>query len=453
MKKQTKSGLRLILFLLVAGLVFSSLGYALWLLYDSHVDRSGWKESDGVLIYRDFHGDPVQGWQEIEGSYYYFQEGGIPSLNWQQLHGNTYYFGVSGVMALGWQRIDGRTYYFGSDGVMHLGWLEQDGASYYLTPEGLATGWQDIDGARRFFHDDGSMARGFLTLDGQTYYLDEDGIVCTGSRVIEDRQYLFREDGSMFTGWEDCEEGRRYYQPDGPMALGWNTIDGELYYFGEDGLTRTGWMDMGEYRYYFHSDGSAAVGPTEIHGQTHYFSPKGIEVILVNARNPVPSYYETDLVSITDTQMVDRRCYDALVQMLADCESQGIEYIFNSGYRTVSEQTLILDYRIQAHIETYEMTFEEAREKALETVALPGTSEHHLGLAVDLLGEEAIVWFQEHCWDYGFICRYTAEKENYTGIVDEPWHFRYVGTEVSLDMKGSGLCLEEYLGAEPVKGG
>ena len=69
---------------------------------------------------------------------------------------------------------------------------------------------------------------------------------------------------------------------------------------------------------------------------------------------------------------------------------------------------------------------------------------------MDLLGTEAVAWLTEHCWDYGFIVRYTEEKEPITGIVDEPWHFRYVGTEVSLDMKGSGLCLEEYLGAEAV---
>ena len=101
-------------------------------------------------------------------------------------------------------------------------------------------------------------------------------------------------------------------------------------------------------------------------------------------------------------------------------------------------------------METYKLDFRAAREKALETVAVPGTSEHHLGLAVDLLGEEAIAWFTKYCWDYGFILRYTEEKENITGIVDEPWHFRYVGTEVSLDLRDSGLCLEEYLGAEPV---
>ena len=91
--------------------------------------------------------------------------------------------------------------------------------------------------------------------------------------------------------------------------------------------------------------------------------------------------------------------------------------------------------------------YNRAREEALKTVSLPGTSEHQLGLAVDIEGEEAHQWLEEHCWEYGFILRYPPEKEDITGISNEPWHFRYVGTDVSMDMKDSGLCLEEYLGA------
>ena len=121
--------------------------------------------------------------------------------------------------------------------------------------------------------------------------------------------------------------------------------------------------------------------------------------------------------------------------------------IFNSAYRSIAAQREILELRTQEHMADYGLDFNAARAKALRTVAYPGTSEHHLGLAVDLLGDAAIAWFGEHCWEYGFIVRYTAEKESITGFVDEPWHFRYVGREVSLDLKDSGLCLEEYLGA------
>ena len=95
--------------------------------------------------------------------------------------------------------------------------------------------------------------------------------------------------------------------------------------------------------------------------------------------------------------------------------------------------------------------YDAARAIALQSVAVPGTSEHHLGLAVDLLGEEALVWLNEHCWEYGFIVRYAADKQHITGIADEPWHFRYVGVEVAMELKDSGLCLEEYLGAYPIE--
>ena len=111
------------------------------------------------------------------------------------------------------------------------------------------------------------------------------------------------------------------------------------------------------------------------------------------------------------------------------------------------EQTDILEKRTQEHMKEFDLDFDEARKKALETVAVPGTSEHQIGLAVDIVGEEANAWLAEHCWEYGFILRYTEEKASITGITNEPWHFRYVGREISMDMKDSGLCLEEYLGA------
>ena len=88
--------------------------------------------------------------------------------------------------------------------------------------------------------------------------------------------------------------------------------------------------------------------------------------------------------------------------------------------------------------------------------ARPGFSEHQTGLALDINTASRSAhfettatyrWLIENCWRYGFILRYTEEKASITGITNEPWHFRYVGKEISMDMKGSGLCLEEYLGA------
>ena len=434
-------------FLILLIIVGASIGG--WLWYDNNVDRSGWVETEEGRFYQDFHGDPVSGWLELEDGRYYFQEGGVPSLQWQQIDGITYYFGDDGAMHTGWLELDGKLHYFGGNGTMVVGWLWLEEGRYYLKDGALLTGWQEIDGNTYYFNDDGIATLGMTEIDGSIYYF-KDGILTTGFVQIEDATYCFGIDG-MITGWEHMEDGTRYFFPEGQMALGWQEIEGKWFCFNEEGIRyESCWLTQGEYRYYFLEDGSYAVGPTVIDGETHYFSPKGIEVVLVNALNPVPDWYELDPVNVVDYHDVDRLCYDALNEMLEDLTAAGIEYTFNSAYRTILEQTTILEYRTREHMKNYGLEFEEARDKAYETVAIPGTSEHHLGLAVDLLGSEAVAWLTEHCWDYGFIIRYTEEKESITGIIDEPWHFRYVGTEVSLDLKDSGLCLEEYLGAEAV---
>ena len=445
---RTKTRLLLPIILLCAVILGSLIGGLYW--YDNNVDRSGWVEKDGVRFYRDFHADPVSGWLDLPEGRYYFQEGGIPTTGWLEQEGVTYYFDGAGVMATGWRELEGKTYYFGGNGAMVEGWLWLEEGRYYLHDGVKAVGWQDLEGKRYYFDENGRMVSGFAQIEGSQYYFDEDGIMAQGLTELEGGTYLFTQEGVLCTGWQDLEDGRYYFSAEGPRLSGWQEIEGQLYYLGESGKMETGWLTLGENRYYLFEDGHAAIGPNEIDGQLHHFSPKGIEVILVNALHPIPSYYTMDIKNVVGYHDVDARCYDALVRMLADCEAAGIKYTFNSAYRTIKEQTEILEIRTQEHMEEFDLTFEEARKMALDTVALPGTSEHNMGLAVDLLGKEAIAWFQEHCWDYGFILRYTAEKEPITGITDEPWHFRYVGKDVALDMKDSGLCLEEYLGAEAV---
>lgn len=418
-----------------------------WLWYDTNVDRSGWYEKDGVYSYRDFHGRKVAGWLSLGDKIYYFDAENRMLTGWQQLDGENYHFGDDGVMSRGLTNIEGKSYYFGDTGAMLLGWQEVEGRRYYLGDDGvLRTGWQEIDGIRRYFLDDGAMATGWQDIDGQRYYFLDTGKALTGSALLENGEYFFEEDGTMVTGWREAEGQRFYYNELGLKAFGWKKIDGKRYYFDDAGVMQTGWHEEEEYRYYLQEDGSAAVGPTVIDGATYYFSPKGIHVVLVNRKNPVPAYYKLDLEIIEDWHRVQKVALEPLRRMLEDCKAAGITYTFNSAYRTIKEQTEILEKRTDEYV-AQGMDPDNALAKALKTAAYPGTSEHHLGLAVDLLGAEAIAWFTEHCWDYGFIVRYREEKEDITGFVDEPWHFRYVGTEVSLDMKDSGLCLEEYLGA------
>jgi len=271
----------------------------------------------------------------------------------------------------------------------------------------------------------------------------------TGELELEGKHYKFASDGILFTGWEETDTGRRFYCDDGAQAFGWTEIEGQWYFFQENGLTKTGWHTEGEYSYYLLEDGSAAVGPHRIDGTIHYFTPRGIHVVLVNADHPVPKYYDAQMVTYIPWHEVAEVALMPLTKMLEDCTAAGYEYVFNSAYRSIQVQTDILVTRTQEHIDRG-YSEEEAYLEARKTVALPGTSEHHLGLAVDILNsnseKRALDWLSQHCWEYGFILRYAEDKASITGIVYEPWHFRYVGTEVSMDMKDSGLCLEEYLG-------
>ena len=119
-----------------------------------------------------------------------------------------------------------------------------------------------------------------------------------------------------------------------------------------------------------------------------------------------------------------------------------------AGWRSFADQTAIYDNAVstkgQAHADAY--------------IALPGHSEHHTGLAVDLDtydletglswgfdGTGDYAWAVEHAWEYGFIQRYPPSKRGITGIDYESWHFRYVGLPHSYIMSTNNLCLEEYI--------
>lgn len=101
----------------------------------------------------------------------------------------------------------------------------------------------------------------------------------------------------------------------------------------------------------------------------------------------------------------------------------------------------IQEYRAQGY------SAEEAVRQAQRWVAVPGTSEHQLGIAVDINGAvwEVYPWLQANSYKYGFIFRYPGEKTSLTGTAEEVWHYRYVGVEAAAQIYERGLCLEEYL--------
>ena len=429
---------KIILIALTVCLLLGAAGYGGWYWYDNNVDRSGWREADGITMYADFHGKPVTGWLDVDAQRYYFDESGAMVTGWQELEGNRYWFDQTGPMATYWLELEDGLHYFDENGILQTGWLELEEGIFHLD-------------------ENGSPATGWLDLEDHRYYFGHNGKMYTGREMIDGKAYFFGETGAMHTGWLEDGVGKSYYAEDGTRVFGWTEIEESRYYFNEEGYLHTGWLEQGEYRYYLHPDGTAAAGPTEIDGEIHYFTPKGILVLLVNPWHPLDSDYVVDLVEMENGWMVDRQALEPLQAMFTAMREAGLLPYFSSTYRTQGDQRAIWRSYVQRYMD---QGYDEAQANAMTAayVAVPGTSEHHTGLAMDIVGHDYFYgghpgstvavqnWLRDHCWEYGFILRYTSEKSAITGFAPETWHFRYVGTEVSMDMKDSGLCLEEYLG-------
>jgi len=258
------------------------------------------------------------------------------------------------------------------------------------------------------------------------------------------------------SGWVQ-KDGKTYYlKEDGSYHTGWLDADGSRYYLDEQGVLQTGWLNMNGQSYYLKKDGSMARGKLVIDDLTYYFTASGERIILANPWNFIPSTYTPDLVNAENGYIVDRSCRDSLMQMLKDCRAAGYNAQICSAYRRHETQISLYNNKVYYYLD---LGYDEAtaRQKAGVEVAVPGTSEHELGLAVDLVDNSywlldeaqektpAQKWLMEHCWEYGFILRYPNSKSEHTGIIYEPWHYRYVGKELAMELRDSGQCLEEYL--------
>ncbi len=174
-------------------------------------------------------------------------------------------------------------------------------------------------------------------------------------------------------------------------------------------------------------------------------------LILVNRDHPLPEDYSFELIRLDNGEQVDKRIFPMLQKMFDDMRADGVYPIVASGYRTKEAQQQILEDKINEY-ESEGYSAYEAKEKAEIWVALPDTSEHQLGLAVDInadgvhsTGDEVYQWLLKNSYRYGFVKRYPEDKTEITGIINEPWHYRYVGIEAAEQMTKQNLCLEEYL--------
>ncbi len=192
--------------------------------------------------------------------------------------------------------------------------------------------------------------------------------------------------------------------------------------------------------------------------------PDDWNLILVNRTHPIPEDYEVELKPIGSGHQIDARAYDDFRAMIQAAKSEGIYIYVTSSYRDLDKQTDLYNKKVESYV-MQGYSYENAKKQAGQVVAVPGTSEHHLGLALDFVSSEyrkldekqentkGFQWLEEHSWEYGFILRYPNGETDITGIIYEPWHFRYVGLEAAKEITESGLTLEEYLGAEPVSEG
>ena len=174
-------------------------------------------------------------------------------------------------------------------------------------------------------------------------------------------------------------------------------------------------------------------------------------LILVNEWNFIPADYEVEFTELANGQSVDKRIYPALQEMFDTARSHGVYPLVASGYRSEKKQQRLLEEKI-AEFKTMGFSTEEATARAAVWVAVPGTSEHQLGIAVDInadgvhsSGDEVYRWLEQNAYQFGFIRRYPPEKTEITGVANEPWHYRYVGIEAATEIQKQGICLEEYL--------
>lgn len=179
-------------------------------------------------------------------------------------------------------------------------------------------------------------------------------------------------------------------------------------------------------------------------------------LVLVNKQNPMKEGYVPELVELEPGYSVDSRIADAAKEMLRDAYKAGMRIDICSAYRSVERQEQVFNESLQKRLDQG-MSYWDAFADNRLSVAEPGTSEHALGLALDLIsnqyteldeGQEKTKeakWLAENCHKYGFILRYPPAKTAITGIIYEPWHYRYVGVEHATKIMESGLTLEEYL--------
>lgn len=181
---------------------------------------------------------------------------------------------------------------------------------------------------------------------------------------------------------------------------------------------------------------------------------------VVNESKPMDASYQPEnlvsLNTVPNGQSVYLRsdAAESFINMLAAMAEDGLAVLPVKGYTSYEEQNAALSSSIDKFI-AEGCSSDEASQKTSQLLSKPGTDEAQLGTSIDISTEadsvenfastEQYQWICNNAYKFGFIIRYTADKQKITGIEARPWHLRFVGTNAAEYMKSSNLCLEEYV--------
>ncbi|MGN0562428.1 MAG: M15 family metallopeptidase [Candidatus Fimenecus sp.] len=196
--------------------------------------------------------------------------------------------------------------------------------------------------------------------------------------------------------------------------------------------------------------------PQATDGNTVTVSPDGEhwELTLVNLQYRLPEEYKPTLKAAVEGSSVqlDERVAPFYAEMYAAAKADGCTLTPYSGYRTYARQQENFDRKVAYYV-SQGLSETEATAKTQTRILPAGASEHNMGFSMDIVSASAdfistkeFSWLTAHAYEYGFILRYPENKTDITGVMYEPWHWRFVGKEAAAAMHQSGQCLEEYLG-------
>ena len=176
-----------------------------------------------------------------------------------------------------------------------------------------------------------------------------------------------------------------------------------------------------------------APAPSKVQGDGFHYEG---DVLIVNKTYSLPASYNPGAL--------DPTCQAQFNKLVQGAANDGLNIYLSSGFRSYDYQSQIYNNYCSIYGSATADTFS----------ARPGNSEHQTGLAIDVnivddsfTGTPEAIWIENHCWEYGFILRYPQGKQNITGYKYEPWHIRYVGSDISKKIHDSGnITLEEYFG-------